>query len=236
MPNADHDTLVPPPLTADLGEAPPRPDTWVPPDQRVLGIDKRSFAPALAVVALALVLAYLVPAVESTVESANPVAAGDVVDLAGARLVFTPAVGWNLDEGLRYDPTRQESPSSTSTVSDGDVQVSVETGRFSGTPDELLDQINEENEDLRDERGLGSSGGRTSVTVNGAEGVAETFTGLSEKGVVVALVFDDVDGQSLGTQITIRGSSQSIADRQDEIAAMVDSIRLLPEPTTEAGS
>jgi hypothetical protein len=205
-------------------EAPQRPDTWVPIDQRVLGLDRRSFAPALVVLAFTFLFAVAMPALDRASSGDDPIVAGDVVDLAGGQIVFTPAVGWNLDAGLRYDPTRKEAVASTSSVSRDDVLVSIRTGPFDGSADELLDQINKENEDLKDDRGLGQAGERATVEVGEATGVAETFTGLAEKGLVVALVYE-VDGSPVGAQVTVRGTPESIDRYQEEIEAMIESIR-----------
>ena len=224
-----------PPHPDSGDEAPPRPDTWVPVDQRIFGIDKRSVAPALVVLAFAIVFAFVLPALDRATSSDDPVKAGDVIDLANGQLVFTPKVGWNVDEGIRYDPTRSEQAASTSSVSREDVQLSIRTGPFEGSADALLDQINAENEDLKDERGLGRAGPRNSVDVGGSVGVAETFTGLEEKGLVVALIYE-VDGAKLGTEVTVRGTPATIDRYQDDIAAMIDSIRLLPADQKGGGS
>ena len=225
---------TPPPVGAG-DDAPPRSDTWVPVEDRVLGLDRRSLAPALIVLAFVFVFTVAMPALDRATSSDDPIVAGDVIDLASGQLVFTPTVGWNLDEGLRYDPTRSEQPASTSAVSRDDVQLSIRTGPFDGDPNALLDQINKENEDLKDQRGLGRAGPKTSVEVGGTTGVAETFTALNEKGLVVALIFE-VDGAELGTEVTVRGTSASIDRYQEDIAAMIDSIRLLPASGTGVGS
>jgi hypothetical protein len=230
-PAASAATAPPPPPDA-AGEEPPRPDTWVPVQDRVLGLDKRSFVPALVVLAFLLFFAVALPALDRSTELDDPVEAGDVMDLGLGRLVLTPAVGWNVDEGLRYSPDRVQQLGATTTVSKGGAEVSVRVGPFEGTPDELLDQINKENDDLGDRRGLGRVGPRNDIEVAGTQGVTETFTGLAEKGVVVAFV-EEIDGQSVGIEVTIRGFPSAIDDAQEDIAAMVESIRAQAAPNEE---
>ena len=99
-------------------------------------------------------------------------------------------------------------------------------GAVSVKTDELLDQINRVNTALKDPRGLGASGARQTVTTDsGLVGVAETFTGLAQRGISGAFVVD-VDGTSVGVEVVVKGSVQSMNDHFDEIVAMLDSIAL----------
>jgi hypothetical protein len=210
------------------GQVPPPapPPGWVPVEHRVLGIDKRTIAPALLVLGLLVLLAFVVPAIDDAVPYDDPIVAGDVMDLVGGRLTFVPADGWNRVDGSLVGEGAVEVPGSASVLTMEDISVSITTGAFEGTPDELLDQINRVNEALKDPRGLGASGARQTVTTeSGIVGVAETFTGVDQKGITAAFVVD-VDGTSVGVEVVVKGSVQSMSDHFDEIVAMLDSIAL----------
>jgi hypothetical protein len=214
--------------------APVRPDDWVPVDRRLFGIDKRTILPSLAVLALVMVLAVALPQVDESVAYDDPIVEGDVIDLVGGELTFVPAEGWNRIDGSLVGEGTVEAVGSVSTVTFGDASVSITTGAFDGTPDELLDQINDVNEDLQDPRGLGTAGPRQPITsATGLTGVAETFTGLDERGVTAAFVVD-VDGTPVGVEIVVRGSADTISDRLDEIAAMLDTVGLSDPDAQEA--
>jgi hypothetical protein len=217
-------------------DVPARPEDWVPVEHRILGIDKRTIAPSLAVLVFAIVLAVVLPAVDDTVGYDAPIVAGDVMDLVGGTLTFVPAEGWNRIDGSLVGEGPAESVGSVSTVVLKDARVTITTGEFDGTPDELLDQINELNENLEDPRGLGAAGPRQEITTaSGLTGVAETFTGLDERGVVAAFVVD-VDGTSVGVEIVVRGSTGSIGEHLEEIATMLDTMALQDAGSQEAAS
>jgi hypothetical protein len=215
---------------------PARPADWVPVERRILGIDRRTIAPSLAVLVFVVLMAVVLPAVDESVDYDDPIVAGDVMDLVGGRLTFVPAPGWNRVDGSLVGEGAPEAVGSASTVVTGDVSVSITTGAFDGTPDELLDQINEVNDLLQDPRGLGSAGPRQEVTTpGGLTGVAETFTGLDERGLAAAFVVD-VDGTSVGVEVVVRGSVESMNDHFEEITTMLDSMALGQGDGAGAGS
>lgn len=216
--------------------APSRPADWVPVEHRILGIDRRTIAPALGVLVFVAVMAVALPALDRSVDYDDPMAAGDVMDLVGGTLTFVPAEGWNRVDGSLVGEGGPEAVGSVSTVAFGDLSVTITTGEFDGTPDELLDQINDLNDALKDPRGLGAAGPRQEVTsASGLTGVAETFTGLEEKGVTAAFVVD-VDGTSVGVQVVVKGSVESMGDHLEEVTTMLDSISLTSSNGSEAGS
>jgi hypothetical protein len=208
----------------------------VPVEHRILGIDRRTIAPALAVLAFMVLMAVGLPALDESVDYDDPIVAGDVMDLVGGTLTFVPAEGWNRVDGSLVGEGAAESVGSVSTVVIEDVTLSVTTGEFDGTPDELLDQVNELNDTLQDPRGLGAAGPRQAVTTpGGLTGVAETFTGLDQRGVTGAFVVD-VDGTSVGVEVVVKGSVESMANHFEEIIAMLDSMSLASSDDPEVGS
>lgn len=217
-------------------EASPPPSDWVPVEHRILGIDRRTIAPALAVLAFMVLMAVGLPAIDESVDYDDPIVAGDVMDLVGGTLTFVPAEGWNRVDGSLVGEGATESVGSVSTVVIEDITLSVTTGEFEGTPDELLDQINELNDTLQDPRGLGAAGPRQEVTTpGGLTGVAETFTGLDQRGVTGAFVVD-VDGTSVGVEVVVKGSVESMSEHFEEIIAMLDSMSLASSDDSEVGS
>jgi hypothetical protein len=210
----------------DVSTVAGQPDGWVPVERRVLGIDRRTIAPALAVLVFLAFMAIVLPTIDESVDYDDPIVAGDVMDVVAGKLTFVPAVGWNRVDGSLVGEGPPEAVGSVSTVVIGDVRVTISTGEFDGTPDELLDQINSVNELLQDPRGLGSSNPRQEITTaSGITGVTETFTGLYVRGVSAAFVVD-VDGTSVGVEIVVSGSADSIGEHLEEIATMLDSMTL----------
>jgi hypothetical protein len=75
-------------------------DRWVPADQRLFGLDRRTIAPTLAVFALAFVMSVVLPLVNAAVSYRDVVKAGDVIELQGD-VTFAPEAGWGITSGVR---------------------------------------------------------------------------------------------------------------------------------------
>ena len=208
--------------TAIRSSEPGAPDGWVPVEHRFLGLDRRTIPPALLVLALAFVFATVIPAINAAIKPDNPVEAGDVLNL-GHGLTLVPAQGWNIDTGLRVDEATN-SPATGTVVpvklSNGSVALAVTVGPFSGTANELLDQINRVQTDLDDIDEFAATEGRVSVTTDqGATGVVENFTGSDVGGKLAAFVYD-----GNGVQIIAYGLPEDMALHADDIEQMVHSI------------
>jgi len=74
------------------------PAGWVPVEHRWFGLDRRTFTPALIVLAIALVLIYGSQALNAAVPWHNEIKAGEVLDLGGGATAVPP-VGWQLESG-----------------------------------------------------------------------------------------------------------------------------------------
>lgn len=198
------------------------PDEWVPVEHRFLGLDRRTIAPALLVLALAFICATVIPAIDSAIEADNPVRSGDELNL-GKGLTMVPAQDWNIVTGLRVgDETNAPATGATLPVelSNGTVTLKVVVGPFAGTPNALLDQINQVNTELDDIDQFATTGDRVSVTTaQGETGVVETFTGSDVGGKIAAFVHDGT-----GVEIVVVGLPEDMARHQDDIEAMVESI------------
>lgn len=208
-------TATPPSETA----APP---DWVPVEHRFLGLDRRTIAPALAVLALAFIFATVIPAINAAIKPDNPVRPGDVLNL-GNGLTLVPAQDWNIVKGLRVgDATNAPATGSAPPVelANGSVSLRVLVGPFAGTPNALLDQINRLNTELDGIDQFATTGDRVSVTTaQGATGVVETFTGSNVDGKIAAFVYDGT-----GVEILVVGLPEDMALHQDDIQTMVDSL------------
>lgn len=214
------------------GPAAPPPDTWVPPDRRVLGLDKRSIWPAVALLAIWLIWAHAMPWINDQVELDAPIVAGDVIDLGGGEFVFTPAVGWNLDAGTLVkegEPSRAAVPTNATVTIDG-VVYTARSAPWEGTPDELVDQMIDINERLEvlvaaDERG------RSDITnADGVPGRLAFVVGGDDAVLIVAYTFPPATGATapVGVEIEVSGTPAAIRDHAEEIARMIDSTRYTP--------
>ncbi len=87
MPDAETDT-------SSAASAPRfEPDEgWVPADQRLFGVDRRTIGPTLTVFALAIVMSVVLPVTNAKVAYDDIVTAGDVVELEGD-VTFVPEAG-----------------------------------------------------------------------------------------------------------------------------------------------
>ena len=203
-------------------------------ERRIAGIDRWTIAPALLVLALAVLMSVVLPRVDSETEYSDAVERDDVVQLAdGITLVPTP--GWNLASGALAGRTRSAVGSTGSTeLIHGNVRFYVHAAPFDGTASALLRRIDEINADLRAQGRTAQTTGRYTVTTRqGVAGVAEDFVSVARQGSVVAFVFGSraqpagSDGQPAneGVEIVVSGPSGAMSRRRDDIVSMIRSIR-----------
>jgi len=198
-------------------------------------IDARTVGPSLLVLALWVVMALVVPAIDSATSYRDQVGRGDVVALADG-LTLVPATGWELASGALVGHTRSPvGTTATTEVADGSVELQVQTAPFDGTPSALLTRVNKINSDLARLQGSAAAMSRRYAvrTRQGAVGVAEDFVGVHKQGTIVAFVFPS-HGPSTGSQgepdgegvtVVAAGPKASISLRRDDIVAMIRSIR-----------
>lgn len=205
------------------GEAAPEaPDDWVPVEHRIAGIDRRTILPALLVLALALIAGTVLPRINASLKADDPVKAGDVMNL-GKGLVMVPATGWQVESGFRTTDTPAAGTAAGAPpvkLTQGTVVLTVSVDPFTGTPDELLDAVNEITTATKGIDKFSTTGDRTTVTTSsGITGVVENFTGNEVQGKLAAFV---VDGN--GITVSAVGVPDDIALYQAQIEAMVESI------------
>jgi hypothetical protein len=214
-----------------VGSASP-PDTWVPPDQRVLGLDKRSIWPAIALLAIWLIWAHGMPWIDERIELDAPIEAGDVIDLGGNEYTYVPAVGWNLEAGVLVQEGQRSRAAvpATGTVAIDGLVYKARSAPWEGTPDELVDQMIDLDDRLNvlvatDERG------RSDITnVDGVPGRLAYVVTDDVAVLLVTFVFESEDDavQPVGVEIEVSGTPADIRERAEEIARMIDSTRYTP--------
>jgi hypothetical protein len=202
--------------------------------RRAAGIDRATVGPALLVLALALLMSVVLPAIDEATSYRDQVDEGDVVALADG-LTLVPASGWDLATGALVGHTRSPvGTTGTTEVVDGGVELQVQTAPFDGTPSALLTRVNEIDADLARLQGSAVAMTRRYAvrTRRGAVGVAEDFVGVHKQGTIVAFVFP-ARAQSTGSEgepagegvvAVAAGPKGSISRRRDEIVAMIRSI------------
>ena len=175
-------------------------DRWVPADQRLFGLDRRTIAPTLAVFGLALLMSVVLPLVNAAVPYHDVVKAGDVLELQGD-VTFVPEVGWGIVSGVRagHAPLSGSYPD-TATVVHANVTFTVRTAPFHGDSDALLNQIERTSDALNRGRGVHVTGRHTTiVTEQGKQGVTAQVTGPQTGGIIAAFVFDHRGVEAEGT-------------------------------------
>ena len=180
---------------------------WVPADERWFGLDRRTIAPTLTVLALAIVMSVILPTINASVGYHDIVRPGDVMELQGG-VTFVPQAGWGITSGARagHPPLSGQYPD-TATVENGDVTFRVRTAPFDGDADQLLNQIQATSDALNRGRGAQVTGAHaTIVTDQGQQGVTARVTGPQTAGVIAAFVFGDrgVEAEATGPSDTGR--------------------------------
>ncbi len=162
----------------------------IPVEHRLAGFDRRTFRPALIVLAVAVVLIYGLQALDAALPWHNEIRAGDVLDL-GAGATAVPPVGWELENGsLTGTGTAGPTGLDVRLVSGGAV-IQMQGTTFAGTAAGFLDQVQ------RSQGGqpAAMSASRGSLTTSaGLVGVVQSRTGPS--GDVIEAAFKMATGTS----------------------------------------
>lgn len=196
-------------------------DRWVPADQRLFGLDRRTIAPTLAVFALVIVMSVVLPLINAAVPYRDTVKAGDIMELRGD-VTFVPAAGWGITSGVRAGqaPLSGAYPDDA-TVVKANVTFTVRTAPFHGDADALLDQIEKTSDALNRGRGVHVTSLHTTiVTEQGQQGATAQVTGPQIGGVIAAFVFD-----RLGVEAEATGPTEVAAEPASAVIGMIRSIR-----------
>jgi hypothetical protein len=200
-----------------------QPPDWVPVERRWLGMDRRTLLPAGLVVLLVVVTFWVLPFIDSHTATDHPIHAGDIVRVDGVE--FVPATGWNLEAGLLAGTASAGSYPDQATLSHSGVTFSVETGSFTGTATDLLQQI-EKNNDKLGADGVDFESGPVAVfeSTRGERGVLARFSTTTAEGLIGALVLTGT-----GVQITVYGPKSLDSDPalESDVVSMIRSIQLV---------
>jgi hypothetical protein len=197
-------------------------ERWVPADQRLFGVDRRTIGPTLVVFALVFVMSVVLPVINATVPYDDMVKAGDVLELDG-NVTFVPEADWGITSGVRAGHLPSGAYPSTATVEQGALKFTVRTGTFHGDANQLLDQIEKTSEALNRGRGVHLTGAPSSiVTDQGKRGATVPVTGPHTTGLIAAFVFGDRGVEAVATGPSDAGSQST--------AAVLRMIRSISQP------
>ncbi len=202
-------------------------DAWVPVERRWLGLDRRSLAPGLVVLAIAVVLVWIVPSVDQAVPGHGVVQAGDRLNL-GDGLTVTPPAGWQLTGGILVgaNTVQPGTGSPTASLTHDGVSAQIAVAPFTGDANALLDQINRNDSRSGNRPEFTVDGNRAAVTAaGGIVGVVEDYTSTSGDGIIAAYTVPDGRGMT----IEVTGTGNQLAAHAGQISAMLRSVTLEPQ-------
>jgi hypothetical protein len=204
-------------------------------EPRVLGIERRTIAPALLVLALAAVMSIGLPALDAGTPYHDAVHTGDVTQLVSG-ITLVPASGWDLADGALVGQARTPVGDTAQTeLVHGGIDFFVQAAPFAGGPSALLTRVNRINAELLRARGrVAATSGRYAVrTRQGDVGAAEDFVGTTRQGSVIAFVFRSPAASTAaknaptreGVEIVVSGPTSEIARHRKAIVTMIRSTR-----------
>lgn len=198
------------------------PRGWVPVEHRFLGLDRRTFAPALSVLAIALLLLYGLPALNAVIPWHNEIRAGDVLDL-GDGATAVPPVGWQLEDGVLAGTGSANPTSLQVQLAAGGASIVLRGTPFTGTAEAFLDQV---------QRAEGSPPGvdgsrGTVTTASGLVGVAQGSTSPTGDGLDVAFKMTTASGEAAAAPallVRVRTAPGQFERLQDTVGTFLRSI------------
>lgn len=194
-----------------------------PAEHRVAGIDRRTIVPALIALGVVVLWAFLVPAVDGALGYDEETRAGDVLIIGPASTMALPA-GWGLRAGLRTpDRSRTQDYSSAETkLESGSVIFTTKAGVWKQSAAALTRQTIKDSKLLQSQAKLRIKNvQRTFSTNSGNHGAIQDYQTVSGQGTVVAFV-----KKGVGIQVVISGPAAAMAQRANEIGAMLASINV----------
>ncbi|WP_154796196.1 hypothetical protein [Occultella kanbiaonis] len=188
-------------------------------EHRWLGLDKRSFPYAIFVIVVFLIATVAIPRINNAIEWDDPVQAGEQLALSDT-IAFTPVTGWNVESGFRVGEGGSAVASGEATIAGDGVTFDIVPDTFSGTPAELLAQIEKVTSRTGDPTFRVEGEPITITTSAGDVGVAQTYSSVRGDGLVAAFVLDGT-----GLKITAFGPPTQMRAAAENINAMIASIR-----------
>ncbi|MFD0204351.1 MULTISPECIES: hypothetical protein [Saccharothrix] len=186
-------------------------------------MDRRTFGPALVVLAVVLLLIYGLPALNAAMPWHNEVRAGDVLDL-GDGATAVPPVGRQLEDGTLVGGAGTSPTSAFVLLVAGGAQIELRGTSYRGSAWGFLDQVRRAEGD--DAPAL--SGPRATVTTDsGLVGVAETSSGPGGDGLDVAFkmaVGTEAVDSAPALLVRVRTAPGQFEHVHDEVATLLRSI------------
>ena len=211
--------MVDQPVVSAEGPVSSRQRDRVPVQHRFGGLDRRSFVPALVVVGIWLLWAVAVPHLDGAIDHEDQVRSGERFAISD-ELAITPPSGWDVISGFRVTDVPATGSGDEAVFSNGTVTVIVSTDDYTGTPNDLLEQIDKVTSATGAVESFHVTDGRASVTTStGLTGVSETYTGRGFEGTITAFVSDGT-----GIQVQSAGQPDQETAVSRQIAHMIDSI------------
>lgn len=195
-------------------------ERFIPVDRRWFGMDRRTVAPTLVVLALVFVTAIVLPTVDDVIGYDDEVVAGDVMGLDNG-VTFVPEPGWGITRGVRTgSPIAGGAYPDSASVADGSTALTVVTDTFGGDANALMDQWETASGVLDGDVGVVSE--RTTITTDaGQTGVLEEVAGTTTEGLLVTFVADGV-----GVAAKVTATADPTPAETDAVARMISSIRM----------
>ncbi len=175
--------------------APEPPQGWVPVEHRLFGLDRRTFTPALIVLAIALLLGYGLPALNAAIPWHNEIRAGDLLDL-GDGATAVPPVGWQLQSGTLTGAAAANPTSLQVVLATGGATIALRGAAYGGTAEAFLDQVRR-------------SEGTDAPAIDGTRGTVTTTAGLT--GVAQSTTSPSGDGLDVAFKVAGRGEPADAA-------------------------
>ncbi|MGW0172459.1 hypothetical protein ACWDUM_01305 [Rhodococcus sp. NPDC003322] len=195
------------------------PDGWVPVERRWFGLERATIAPALVVVAFAVLFAVVVPAVNGAMTHGETARAGDRIALDGG-VVFSPAAGWTIVDGTVIGDEPRSGVGKTAEVDNGAVALTIRTAKWDGTAGSLLDQVRQTTDALTGEAGPHIVGDPLPViTTSGEQGAMSRYRSASADGAIAAFVIDGT-----GVEVVVTGPIETTGNPASEVAGMITSV------------
>lgn len=195
------------------------PDGWTPVERRWWGLDRATIAPALVVVAFAVLFAVVIPAINGGLSRGETARAGDRIALEGG-IVFAPAAGWTIVDGTVVGDEPRSGVGKSAEVESGAVAFSVRTAKWGGTPESLLEQVRHTTDALTKGSGPHIVGDPVAViTATGEQGVMSRYRSASADGAVAAFVIGET-----GVEVVITGPTETTGHPATEVATMLTSV------------
>jgi hypothetical protein len=185
-----------------------------------MGLDRRLIVPTLAILVVQIILAGVIPVINDSVHS-QEFAAGTVLALRGG-VEFTPAPHWYADS-VPHPSTPQV------TIFHDGVRMTVATGNWKGTPQQLLDQV------VSDYSGDFKVKGdpETFDLAQGFPGAGTNITTVNHTGVLFAFVTDKAaeepgaGGRKVAVTVRVQAPVDTVqSNYTQDIADMIASIHV----------